>query len=165
MRPSRHIALAGVLLAASLCLSCRKEAPAEEEKTLDVVFLGGTPAQENGIPLLPFRASYESIKVGLSGQDPSAGKTYVKSNASWLVVSEEILPADGMVALKTQANLSEGRREAILIFTDADNPLMPMSPANNFMWATGTTSTRPWKAPWPYGRACPYWTTPTWSDN
>ena len=122
MRAPRHIALAGLLLVAGLCLCCRKEPSAVEEKKLDVVFLGGSPDQENGVPLLPFRASYESIKVGLSGQDASSGETYVRSNASWLTVSAETLPADGMVALKTQANLSRGRRGATLTFTDAANP-------------------------------------------
>ena len=122
MRAPRHIALAGLLLVAGLCLCCRKEPSAVEEKKLDVVFLGGSPAQENGVPILPFRASYESIKVGLSGQDASSGETYVRSNASWLTVSAETLPADGMVALKTQANLSGGRRGATLTFTNAANP-------------------------------------------
>ena len=123
MRRLHHLSFVGFLLAVGLCACCRKETPASvEENKLEVVFLGGSPAQENGVPLLPFRASYESIKVGLSGQDASAGETYVRSNASWLTVSAETLPADGMVALKTQANLSGGRREATLTFTDAANP-------------------------------------------
>lgn len=123
MQAPRHIALSGLLLVAGLCLCCRKEPPAaQEEKKLDVVFLGGSPAQEDGVPLLPFRASYESLKVALSGQDASTGEIYVRSNVRWLVVSTGTLAADGMVSLKTQANLSEQRREAILTFTDGANP-------------------------------------------
>ncbi len=123
MRAPRHIALAGLLLVAGLCLCCRKEPPAaQEEKKLDVVFLGGSPAQEDGVPLLPYRASYESLQVALSGRDASTGEIYVRSNVRWLVVSTGTLAADGMVSLKTQANLSEQRREAILTFTDAANP-------------------------------------------
>lgn len=94
-----------------------------EENKLEVVFLGGSPAQEGGVPVLPFRASYESVKVALSGQDASTGEIYVRSNVRWLVVSSGTLAADGMVALKTQSNLSEQRREAVLTFTDAVNPL------------------------------------------
>lgn len=123
MRLPHHIFLAGLLLlAAGLCPGCRKEPPAVEEKKLDVVFLGGSPAQEGGVPILPFRASYESLKVELGGRDASSGEIYVRSNVRWLTVSSGTLAADGMVAIKTQANLSEGPREATLTFTDAANP-------------------------------------------
>ncbi|MBR6886598.1 MAG: hypothetical protein IKN13_04220, partial [Bacteroidales bacterium] len=123
MRLPLHISLAGLLLAAGLLVCCRKEPPAaQEEKKLDVAFLGGSPAQEDGVPILPFRASYESLRVELGGRDASSGEIYVRSNVRWLTVSSGTLAADGMVAIKTQANLSEGPREATLTFTDAANP-------------------------------------------
>ena len=122
MRLPLHISLAGLLLAAGLLVCCRKEPTASGQKKLDVVFLGGSPAQEGGVPILPFRASYESLRVELSGQDASSGEIYVRSNVRWLTVSSGTLAADGMVAIKTQANLSEGPREATLTFTDAANP-------------------------------------------
>lgn len=122
MRLPLHISLAGLLLAAGLLVCCRKEPTASEQKKLDVVFLGGSPAQEGGVPILPFRASYESLRVELGGRDASSGEIYVRSNVRWLTVSSGTLAADGMVAIKTQANLSEQRREAILTFTDGANP-------------------------------------------
>lgn len=122
MRLPLHISLAGLLLAAGLLVCCRKEPTASGQKKLDVVFLGGSPAQEGGVPILPFRASYESLRVELSGRDASSGEIYVRSNVRWLVVSTGTLAADGMVSLKTQVNLSEQRREAILTFTDGANP-------------------------------------------
>lgn len=122
MRLPLHISLAGLLLAAGLLVCCRKEPTASGQKKLDVVFLGGSPAQEGGVPILPFRASYESLRVELGGRDASSGEINVRSNVRWLTVSSGTLAADGMVAIKTQANLSEGPREATLTFTDAANP-------------------------------------------
>ena len=123
MRFPRYISLAGLLLAAGLSVCCKKEVPAVDANKLEVVLLGGSPAQEGGVPLLPFRASYESVKVEFRGRDASTGEIYVRSNASWLAVSSQTLAADGMVALKTQANPSGQRREATLTFTDASSPL------------------------------------------
>ncbi len=122
MRSPHHIALIGLLLAAGLGVCCQKEVPAVDTNKLEVVFLGGSPAREDGVPVLPFRASYESVKVGLSGTDASTGEIYIQSNASWITVSSETLAADGMMTLKTRTNPSGRRREATLTFTDAANP-------------------------------------------
>ena len=122
MRFPRYISLAGLLLAAGLSVCCKKEVPAVDANKLEVVLLGGSPAQEGGVLLLPFRASYESVKVELRGRDASTGEIEVRSNVRWLTVSSKTLAADGMVAIKTQANESGQRREATLTFTDASNP-------------------------------------------
>ncbi len=123
MRFPHHLSLAGLLLVAGLSVGCHKE-PGEDTQSLTVVFLDGSTAAEDGVPVLPFRASYESVRVELSGRESPSGEIYVRSSDRWLTVSSETLAEDGMVALKTQANLSGRRREATLVFTEAANPAL-----------------------------------------
>ncbi|MBP5521001.1 MAG: hypothetical protein J6X82_01115 [Bacteroidales bacterium] len=109
---SRRIYIAA-LLALSLALSCTKD--------IDPLTSWSVSAVEGESLELPWRASYESLALSLTG--PAEGtRIIVTSSEDWLNLREDILPSDNIVAFSTKTNGSDSRRQATLRFTDADNP-------------------------------------------
>lgn len=73
-------------------------------------------------PLLSRYASYESIRVGISGITNDTRRVTVASTDDWLTLATDSLANDSLVAFTTTENTYDQRRTATLIFTDADHP-------------------------------------------
>ena len=74
-----------------------------------------------------WRASYESITVSIKGCGPETRAVVVsllggETADSWLTLASDTLAADSIVTFTTTTNSTDQRREATLVFTDADNP-------------------------------------------
>lgn len=70
---------------------------------------------------LPRLASYESFKVAVEGKDAHEF-VLMSSSEPWLKLRTDTLPEDGIVAVETETNEENTRREATVTFTSADNP-------------------------------------------
>lgn len=119
-RQTALLALGAILLSAC----CKTPDPLPEEGwTVRVV----TGAAEEGVPTLGWRASFESLSVSLEGPTEETGAVCVTSSEDWLRLTEDTLPADGIVAFSVKANGSGRRRSATLTFADAANPALRAS--------------------------------------
>ena len=102
-----------------LLLPCCKEPLPGAGWTVSVLNADGTPT-------LPRRASYESLEVKLTG--PSEGtQVQLSSSVPWLRVTLDVLGDDCVVPVAVEANDTDSRREASIIFTDASDPLKQAS--------------------------------------
>lgn len=71
--------------------------------------------------IVPCLSSFESIRVSVEGKDAHEN-IVVSSSESWLKLEKDTLPEDGIVAVETQTNEEDRRREATLTLTSVDNP-------------------------------------------
>ena len=76
---------------------------------------------------LAYMAGYESITVSIAGRTGETRTVVVASDSQWLSVSSDTLAVDSIVALATLTNNTGRRRNATLIFADADNPSLSAS--------------------------------------
>ena len=107
----------------TLLTSCR-----DDDSTLDVRPTGAWVVSvvaadgEEDATMLQRQASYESLTVSIAGRTSDTQTVIVTSQDDWLTVANDTLAADSIIALTTTTNDSDQRREAVLVFTDADNP-------------------------------------------
>lgn len=71
--------------------------------------------------VLPSLASYESVKVAVDGKDAHEF-VLVTCSDPWLKLNTDTLPDDGIVAVETETNDENARREATLTFASTTNP-------------------------------------------
>ena len=101
----------------ALC-SCHEDLPSSSVAKWEVSL-----ADEEQQAIVPRLASYESFRVNVKGNEEAA-TVLVSSSATWLKVMADTLPGDGIVCVETQTNEEATRREAVLTFHNADNPLL-----------------------------------------
>ena len=115
-------------IALSSCHRDKDEAPTpvppDEQHTWTVCRTDGFDGETRD---LAYMAGYESISVSIAGRTGETRTVVVASDAQWLSVSSDTLAADSIVALATLTNNTGRRREATLIFADADNPSLSAS--------------------------------------
>ncbi|MCR4603941.1 MAG: hypothetical protein K5683_10500 [Prevotella sp.] len=79
--------------------------------------------EESSMQLLPYQASYESLKVNIDGRANGDSATVIVScDADWLTLSSDTLASDGIISIRTYDNDNDQRRTATLTFTSADDP-------------------------------------------
>jgi len=115
------------LLLALAVLSCHKDkgddispTPGGEDTACTwkaTVTLG---ADDYGDVIFAPKASFERIKVAISGYNPDTdGDVIVASGASWLVLNTDTLAADHIVSIVTSDNKDDRRRTASIRFSSA----------------------------------------------
>ncbi len=113
-------ALLGLLTACS----DHDDAPAiVEEAVWDVKIATYSEDEDDDEPALLSRfASYENIRVGISGVTGDTRRITVTTTDDWLTLATDTLANDSVVAFSTKENTQDQRRSATLIFADADHP-------------------------------------------
>lgn len=107
-----YLLLIGILL---IC-SCSDNLSTSDSQGWKVLLADAD--QEAKVPRL---ASYESFKVKIEGGTPHE-KIMMKSSDSWLKLSKDTLPDDGIVAIETENNDESTHREASITFQSIDTP-------------------------------------------
>ena len=106
-------------LPAFLLLSCIEKEPVTEKWTVSVI-------GDDDTATLSCRAGYESLVVKLTGPEEGT-QVQLSSSHPWLRVTLDVLAADCIVPITVEANDTDARREASIIFTDASDPLKSAS--------------------------------------
>lgn len=101
------------------------------------VSVSGGSASDDGIPVLGWRAAYESLSVSIRGRASGTGTIAVTltEGSDWLSVASDTLASDSIVALTTTTNDTGIRREALLTFAAASTD-SGGSPADTLRRAT-----------------------------
>lgn len=99
--------------------SCNDDLSSSEIKQGWGVELAGDDQQA----VLPRLASYESLRLKVTGKTNSDEVVLISTSADWLKLATDTLPADGIVCVETQTNDGNTRRYAKLTFSSVDNPL------------------------------------------
>ena len=112
------------LLGLFTACSDHDDAPAiVEEAVWDVKIATYSEDEDNDQPVVLSRlASYENIRVGISGVTGDTRRITVKTTDDWLTLATDTLANDSVVAFSTKENTQDQRRSATLIFADADHP-------------------------------------------
>jgi hypothetical protein len=127
----RQIPILAIILAAIALSSCKHDKDDEPIPTPDAVLPAWTAIRVDGFDGLSHdlqcEASYESISVSINGRTEKTKAVIVASDCDWLSISGDTLAADSIVPLATTTNTTRQRRNATIIFTDADDPKLSAS--------------------------------------
>ncbi|MBQ8466233.1 MAG: hypothetical protein IJ546_00890 [Prevotella sp.] len=119
----KNLTITMLVLLSALLTACHDDADPTPVPTKDgawvVTVVSGFAADTP--TMLPRQATYESITVSIKGRTADTRTVIVTTDADWLTVMSDSLPADSIIALAAATNATGHRREATLTFTDADN--------------------------------------------